>query len=67
VINLLQIQIIGLAMKEILIYDIRGKLVLIASSNQDKCQIDVSKLQKGFYFITIVNEQKSIRTKFFKL
>jgi hypothetical protein len=45
------------------IYDAAGKLLIHQSTYNEKCEVDVSQLQKGFYVLTITNENLCGRRK----
>ena len=52
--------------KEILIYDTKGKLLLIESIKTEKQEIDLSVLSKGLYYAQIKNLQSTSTIKFLK-
>ncbi len=52
---------------EISIYDITGKLIKQMSANSELLKtIDISGLNKGLYFISVINKDKIINAKFVK-
>jgi uncharacterized protein (TIGR02145 family) len=50
-----------------IIYDITGKNILIGTIDYENFLINVTELQSGIYFITILQETKSKTIKFIKL
>ncbi|MFC2151305.1 M1 family aminopeptidase [Bacteroidota bacterium] len=52
--------------KQILIFDLNGRLIKSISSNDSSVPIDVSALSKGFYFIKGISDNKSYTYKFIK-
>jgi choice-of-anchor B domain-containing protein len=51
---------------KIIIYDSTGRLVHSMNRTGDYLRIDVSDLQRGIYFISIMDRNNSINTKFIK-
>ena len=45
-----------LAFQKIMMYDVLGKLVLSQPSKNNICQVDVSNLKTGIYFLRIIGE-----------
>lgn len=57
---------INIAVKEIRVYDVYGKLLQTISVNENPTRIDVSALAKGMYFVRVVSDKGIVNKSFIK-
>ena len=46
------------------IYNYQGQILLQQSSQEDKTELDISRLEKGIYFLRVITGQTTVTEKF---
>lgn len=63
---ILNIQAEGVELLTISVYDNMGRLLLTKAVNQEKCELDVSQLSLGTYYLQVVTTQEVLQYKVLK-